>query len=421
MNCKRFLAAASAALLIVIVTLLLAPGASAQSKFKTLYKFSGADGANPLSRLTFDQAGNLYGTTDDGYGTVFELTPNQNGSWTESRLYSFDESDGWLPRADVIFDAAGNLYSTTIWGGANSSCNCGTVFELTPGANGTWTEAVLYNFDNDNRGASSFAGLTWDAAGNLYGMTAVSRISAGNGVVFKLTPNQDGSWTYSVLHSFKGGRDGSFPDYGNLIFDGAGNLYGTTEAGGRGSCNWQNPGCGTIFELTPNADGSWKEKILHRFSGGYDGAGAEGALTFDASGNLYGTTLSGGARGYGNVFELTPNADGSWKQKVLHQFTGGRDGANSYSGVIFDAAGNLYGTTSAGGNLSECGGNGCGVVFKLTPKPSGGWGETVLHVFHGNPGASPYAGLIFDGAGNLYGTTGGDGSKTFGSVYEITP
>ena len=128
----------------------------------------------------------------------------------------------------------------------------------------------------------------------------------------------------------------------------------------------------------------------------------------------------GGAHGYGNVFELTPNADGSWKEKVLHQFTGGRDGANSYSGVIFDAAGNLYGTTHAGGDLSDCGGKGCGVVFKLTPKPSGGWGETVLHAFHGTPGASPYAGLIFDAAGNLYGTTSGEG-RNFGSVFEITP
>jgi uncharacterized repeat protein (TIGR03803 family) len=325
-------------------------------------------------------------------------------------------SDGWLPRTDVIFDAAGNLYSTTDWGGANPYCNCGTVFELTPGANGTWTETVLHNFENDN-GNSPFAGLTWDAAGNLYGMTAVSRISAGNGLVFKLTPNQDGRWTMSMLHRFKGGRDGSFPDYGNLIFDGAGNLYGTTEAGGRGSCNWQNPGCGTIFELTPNADGSWKEKILHRFSGGYDGAGAEGALTFDASGNLYGTTLSGGARGYGNVFELTPNADGSWKERVLHQFTGGRDGANPYSGVIFDAAGNLYGATSAGGAHRHYGN-----VFKLTPNADGRWKENVLHQFTGGKdGGSPYGGLIFDGAGNLYGTARVGGKRGNGVVFEITP
>ena len=425
MNYKKFLAAASVALLIVIVTLALAPGAWAQSKFKTLYKFNGADGANPNAGLTFDQAGNLYSTTENGgsvRGTVFELTPNQDGSWTESRLYSFDWTDGVVPFADVIFDAARNLYSTTFWGGANSSCNCGTVFELTPAANGTWTETVLHNFENDDNGASPSAGLTWDAAGSLYGATKVSGISSGNGVVFKLTPNQDSSWSESVLHRFKGGRDGAAPDRGNLIFDTAGNLYGSTAGGGKGSCNLgQWTGCGTIFELTPNADGSWTEHILHRFSGVEDGAAPEGALIFDASGNLYGTTLSGGAHGYGNVFELTPNADGSWKEKVLHQFTGGRDGANSYSGVIFDAAGNLYGTTYAGGNLSECGGKGCGVVFKLTPKLSGGWGETVLHVFHGTPGASPYAGLIFDAAGNLYGTTSGDGSTTFGSVFEITP
>jgi uncharacterized repeat protein (TIGR03803 family) len=222
-----------------------------------------------------------------------------------------------------------------------------------------------------------------------------------------------------VLHSFKGGADGSYPDHGSMVFDTAGNLYGATAAGGKGSCYVWARGCGTIFELTPNSDGTWTEQVLHRFSGNNDGATPEPTLIFDKSGDLYGTTLLGGAHGVGNVFELMPNAGGSWKEEVLHQFKGGSDGP--WAGVIFDQAGNLYGTTLDGGNLSVCGGQGCGVVFKLAPNSNGGWSETALHRFADHPSAYPNAGLILDAAGNLYGTTYGDGGKTRGSVFEITP
>lgn len=417
MNNKRVLGAASAALTAAMAVVLMVPGAWAQSKFKTLYAFSGPDGYNPAAALVFDQAGNLYSSTQNGgaygYSTVFELTPNQDGSWTESALYSLDYTTGWVAVADVIFDAAGNLYSDTFWGG--DICNCGVVFEITPS---TGAVTVLHNFGAAGDGTSPTSGLTWGKAGNLYG--ADTRGAGGNGHIFELTPNQDGSWTETILHTFKGGgEDGTYTDRGNLIFDAAGNLYGATAAGGGGSCTeWGTgewSGCGMIFEFKPNSDGTWTEKALHRFSGP-DGEAPEDALIFDDSGNLYGTTIFGGAYGDGTVFELTPNTDGTWREKKLHQFTGGEDGANPYARVIFDAAGNLYGTTYAGGAY------GYGTVFELTPNGSGGWKETVLHQFTGGKdGANPYAGLIFDAAGNLYGTTWVGGSSGDGVVFEITP
>ena len=414
MNYKKYLAAASAALMIVIVvTLVLAPTALAAGKFKTLHRFTGhKDGGYPSGSLIFDQAGNLYSTTQiggSGSGTVFELTLNQDGSWTESVLYSFTGgNDGARPFAGLIFDHAGNLYSTT-YGGGNDGA--GTVFELSPNQDG-WTENVLHSF-NGTDGSGPTDGLVFDSGGSLYGMTTGGG-AYGGGTVFKMTPNQDGSWTENLLHSFTGGKDGRYPDHGSLVFDAAGNLYGATQGGG-------NNGAGTIFELSPNQDASWTEQVLHSFSGGKDGAAPESTLIFDKSGNLYGTALGGGAHGVGVAFELTPNTDGTWKEKVLHQFTGGRDGAFLYEGVIFDQAGNLYGTTVEGGNRSVCSGQGCGVVFKLAPNSNGGWNETVLHTFMDHPGAFSNAALIFDGSGNLYGTTQANSTPTFGSVFEITP
>jgi uncharacterized repeat protein (TIGR03803 family) len=160
--------------------------------------------------------------------------------------------------------------------------------------------------------------------------------------------------------------------------------------------------------------------VLHSFTGRSDDAGPSlAALTLDPAGNLYGTT-SGGEPGHGEVFRLAPIAKGNWKETVLHYFTG-KDGAVPFAGLIFDGAGNLYGTTSLGGNLSYCDGYGCGVVFKLAPNSNGGWHDTILHYFVDHPGAKPYAGLISDAVGNLYGTTIGDRDSTFGSVFEITP
>jgi uncharacterized repeat protein (TIGR03803 family) len=411
MNYKKFSGAASAALMIVvIISLVLAPAAWAASKYKTLHRFTGGkDGGDPSGDLIFDQAGNLYSTTQDGgsgSGTVFELTPNQDGSWTKSVLYSFNGSDGVRPLSGLTFDQTGNLYGMTYSGGPYAY---GTVFELSPNPDGSWTESVLHSFYGSD-GARPVGSVILDAEGSLYGMTTAGG-AYGGGTVFKLTPNTDGSWSENLLHSFMR-KDGRHPDHGNLVFDAVGNLYGATAGGG-------NNGVGTIFKLTPNPDGRWTEQVLHSFSGGRDGAVPESTLIFDKSGNLYGTTRDGGAHGAGVAFELALNTDGTWKEKVLHQFAGGKDGATLYEGLIFDQAGNLYGTTMTGGNLSVCGGRGCGVAFRLAPNSNGGWNETVLHTFMDHPGAFSNAALIFDTAGNLYGTTAG--YTAHGSVFEITP
>jgi uncharacterized repeat protein (TIGR03803 family) len=398
-----------------MMALLLAPSAWTQSNFKTLYRVTGGrDGALPWGSLIFDQAGNIYGTTAGGggaiYGTVFRLTRNANGTWANHVLHRFNLNDGAEPLAGLTLDAAGNLYGTTYYGGAYGD---GVVFQLTPHADGSWKQKVLHSFRGVD-GNQTSAGLILDAAGSLYGST-YSGGAYGAGAVFKMTRNANGRWKEMSLHSFTGGRDGANP-YARLIFDQAGNLYGTTAGG--------NNSAGDVFELEPKPDGSWKLSVLHAFKGGEDGSTPWTDLIFDPTGNLYGTTKYGGDYGYGTVFQLTPKADGSWNEKVLHSFAG-KDGRAPTAGVILDAAGSLYGTTNLGGDFSKClflgSGVGCGVVFKLAPTSNGEWQETVLHRFHEHPGDLPYAGLIPDAAGNLYGTTSGDLLTTFGSVFEIMP
>jgi uncharacterized repeat protein (TIGR03803 family) len=420
---RNFGALGAALLVVVMASLVGAPGMWAQSTYKVLYKFTGgADGSQAFAGLIFDQAGNLYGTTGaggaNGGGTVFKLAPNSHGTWTETVLYSFcaltNCSDGMFPRSSLIFDAAGNLYGTTF-------DRSGTVFKLTPNADGSWTESVLYSFCSLTKcsdGSNPGPALIFDQAGNLYGTTVMGG-ATGVGTVFKLTPNADGSWTESVLYSLctlKKCRDGENPAAA-LIFDKAGNLYGTTVSGGGA----HDQG-GAVFQLSPRPDGSWKETVLHSFSSVGGGNFPRATLIFDAAGDLYGTTFEGNASDpAGTVFQLRPSSGGSWKEKVLHQFGDGKYGGGPIANLIFDAAGNLYGTTSYGDDFSRCN-LGCGVVFRLKPNLSGsGWHETLLWAFANHPGARPWAGVIFDAAGNIYGTTSGDGDSTFGSVFEITP
>jgi uncharacterized repeat protein (TIGR03803 family) len=223
-----------------------------------------------------------------------------------------------------------------------------------------------------------------------------------------------GSWTETVLHNFTGHTTDGFGPVASLIFDGSGNIYGTTSVGGAHSY-------GTVFELAPIGDGSWTETILHSFEKiDGDGLAPEAGLIFDGSGNIYGTTVGGGAYGGpgtgGAVFELTPVAGGGWTETLLHSFGNGADGSGPFSSLIFDGSGNLYGTTIRGGAYGD------GTVFELTPVAGGSWTETVLHSFgHGKDGSGPASGLIFDGSGNLYGTTGGGGAFGSGTVFEITP
>jgi hypothetical protein len=428
-KCLTFLASA----LTIAATVLSLSGAARAITYKVIHQFQLPRA--PEGNLTIDAARNLYGTSYDGgedsaacvdlgCGTVWKLAPNANGTWGAlTVLHKFTGADGGNPAAGLVFDAVGNLYGTTYFGGPNQ-CNaggpdtCGVVFKLAPNPDGNWTETVLHSFTGGADGALPSAGLIFDAAGNLYGTAQIGGTPGcgglGCGVVFKLTPNPDGTWTESVLYSFKGVPDGSSP-FGRLIFDSHGNLYGTTSVGGDAGQDR-----GTAFKLVPNPDGTWTESVLHSFTGGADGGSPYAGVTLDADGNPYGTTYYGGDEatpGNGVVWKLAPNPDGTWTETVLHSFTGGPDGGYPRADLIFDAAGSLNGTTAAGGDLNACGG-GCGVVFKLTPT-NGSWSEVVLHAFLGY-GKLPESPVFLDPQGNLYGTTS-EGSNNFGLIFEITP
>jgi len=408
---NQFRTAASKVLAVAAVTLImalvLAPGAWAARRYKVLYRFTGGtDGSQPFAGLILDTSGNLYGTTPQGgafgNGVVFKLTKNSDGSWTESVLHAFaGGTDGATPYAEVTFDTSGNLYGTTQYGGASSA---GTVFQLAPNSDGTWTERVLYSFTGGSDGANPFSGVIFDGGGNLYGTTYYGGAS-GAGVVYKLTPNSDGTWIERVLHTFTGGLDGGNPDFGNLTFDTAGNLYGPTGYGG-------GSGSGVVYKLTPSGDGTWTETVLHTFTGGKDGMIPSGTLVFDPMGRLYG--VAQGVNGdYGNVFKLTLGANGKWSDQVLYVFQGDQDGAYPVGGVVLDTAGNLYGTTNAGFNTR----GGAGQLFKLV---RGVWTK-YAYLFGGPPqdGGNSTAPVVFDAAGNLYGTAyDGWGIGCCGVVFE---
>jgi uncharacterized repeat protein (TIGR03803 family) len=399
-------------------TMAVIPGGGSGSE-NALYNFAGgADPKFPYAGLVFDQAGNLYGTTQSGgansQGTVFEVMHNSDGTWTESVLYSFSGStDGGQPAGSLVLDAAGNLYGTTNFGGsANCNFGCGTVFKLTRGSGG-WSESVLYTFSGGSDGREPYARLLFDPAGNLYGTTLLggtlsSVCSSGCGTVFKLTPASSG-WTESVLYAFTGGSDGASP-YDALVSDSASNLYGTVYAGG-------SSGNGAIFKLTPGSSG-WTESVLHTFSGKYDGKYSYGDIMLDPAGNLYGTVFQGGGAAYGAVFELVPNSKGGWQERVLHSFANAPS-ANPVAGLVMDPAGNLFGTTLAGGKQTSCGST-CGTLFKLSPASGGTWTYKVIHVFgQGADGYHPSGDLILDPTGNLYGTTQAGGAQGSGLVFEI--
>ena len=435
MKGNRYWAAVSWALATVTIPLvvisMLTPGAWACGKYRVIHRFTGdkgGDGMYPRTGLLFDAAGNLYGTTPYGgtwLGTAFRLAPNADGSWTENTLHNFeDNGDGINPISNLISDTAGNLYGVTYRGvGSSTSCDhgCGTVFMLTPNADGSWSHSVLYNFPGGHL-KYPLAGMVFDASGNLYGTT---HGTPGNvlgkpyGAVFMLQPSTGGVWNLTVLHYFKG-TDGSNP-YARLALDPAGNLYGTTESGGAF-------GHGVVFKLAPSSDDSWKETVLHAFTGGDDGGGPESGVTIDSQGNLFGVTGHGGAYKAGVAYQLIPSSGGKWKERIIHAFTRGKDGGVPVSDLIFDTDGNLYGTTVGGGYLEgSCAPDGCGMVFKLAPDESGHFRETALHRFRGGTGGSAplYGSLIFGAAGHLYGTAsnGGIGKCALGCgvVFEITP
>jgi uncharacterized repeat protein (TIGR03803 family) len=312
-------------------------------------------------------------------------------------LYPFNSSgnlsDGGWPEAGVVRDSAGNLYGTTFFGGTGTGCDinfngCGTAFKVDSSGN----ETVLHSFSGAQDGWNPTSSLILDSAGNLYGTTALGG-AHGLGVVFEI----DSSGNETIVHSFDR-TDGANPNAG-LVQDASGDLYGTTQYGGEG-CDFK--GCGTVFKLSP----SGQITTLHSFIR-FDGDGPLGGITVDSSGNVYGTTWLGGLYGYGTVFKI----DASGHGEILHHFSGGTDGANPMGSVVLDSAGNLYGSTSAGGNFYV------GTLFMIDPAGN----ETVLYSFMGGlDGAYPYSSLILDASGNLYGTVAQGGSTGAGSVFEFS-
>ena len=391
--------------LFLLITLTAQP-VQAQT-FQVIHNFAGRpDGGDPIAGLTMDAAGNLYGTTLGGGslhggGSVFKLAHRGSG-WVLTPLHDFSGTDNDAhPWAGVTFGPNGRLYGTTM-------LDDGAVFNLQPPPNAPasvldpWTETVIHQFSgDDNDGYNPVYGkLVFDQAGNLYGTTE-SGGAFNVGTVYEMTPS-NGGWTESVIYSFRDeANDGQGPQSG-VIFDQSGNLYGTTY--------WSNPGWGTVYELTPSGSG-WTEEILYNFQGGNDGASPIGGLLLSPSGNLYGTTPTGGMNGGGTVFELQPS-NGAWVYTVLYSFAGS---GGPEASLTMDAGGSFYGTTYYDGAY------GWGSVFKLTPS-NGGWTYTSLHDFTGgNDGSRPISDVIFDGQGNLYGTASLDGANRQGVVWEITP
>ncbi len=409
--------AAGAALAMAILfapALVLTRSAQAQT-FKVIHNFAnGQDGAQPYAGLTMDAAGNLYGTTFGnlggryGNGSVFKLKHFGSG-WVVNPLYDYTGGDdGAWPWGRVAVAKDGTLYGTTWTGGA---AGVGIVFHLRPSptaptsALAPWNETISYFFTGGSDGGAPQGDLTFDQAGNIYGITNYGG-DAGNGVVYELTPS-GGGWKQTVLYSFQGTDDGANP-YGGVVFDEVGNLYSVVNYGGTSNG-------GAVYELSPSGLG-WTETTLYDFTGGNDGATPFGGLIIDASGNLYGTTAFGGMGGGGTVFELTPVNGGGWSFNTIYSFSGtGYPNYGPLDKLAMDAAGNLYGTTYQDGAYQA------GSVFMLTPA-GGGWTYTSLHDFTGgSDGANPISNLIFDTSGNLYGTASAGGASGYGVVFEITP
>lgn len=370
----------------------------AASKFRVLYAFPNDlhDGTGPNASLAFDAAGNLYSTTGGGgtrgAGTIFKLTHEPDGSWTQSVLYSITgEREGFSAGVGFAIDRAGNLYATTDRGGDGAN---GTLFQLTSQADETWIVNVLYAFGYVD-GGRGHGGIAFDPEGNLYG-TARGRWDYGS--VYRLTPSLGGSWNLEGVYGF-GLRDGAYPPGSSVLtFDAGGNVYGTT--------SWGGYGYGVVYRLSRNLDGTWKDTILHNFTA-ESGGGPGGRLAFDGTGNLYG--IAGGSI----LFKLTPDVADNWTYKVAYRFRGGSDGVFPDS-VLVDKSGSLYGTSYSGGRY------GAGCVFKLSPAGGDKWIPTILHSFTGgDDGMNPFW-FALDPEGTFFGTAAG-GSGGGGVVYMIRP
>jgi len=373
-------------------------------------------------------------------------------------LHNFTTGDdGGVPVlfAALAIDRQGDLYGADLVGGTQQNCpgsdgsGCRVVFEMTRASGGKWSEKVLYSFPSWKNAESP---LALDSQGDVYGCTEdygpMFELTPGTGQwtfnaiwqygcdypvglilddagdlygnfgndetggISELSPSPDG-WVYTDLYGWcqqQGCPDGVTP-LAPFSWDAKGNLYGTTYSGGDPHCN-----CGVAFQVTPNGDGTWTYHVMHRFSYHKDGGDPYGSLTVDASGNAYGTTTHAGPYSNGNVFKLTPTKDGGWKLTVVFGFPNYKeDGLAPGGNLVLDKAGNLYGTAAS----SNCNYT-CGLIFKLSPQKNGEWKYSVLHNFSGTDGDYPN-GLTADSQGNLYGTTSTGGKYGYGVVFEVTP
>jgi uncharacterized repeat protein (TIGR03803 family) len=405
--------------ILCLIALALSPTlAAAQAQYKVLYNFGAVpnDGGRPYGLIS-DSMGNLYGVTAFGgtgqYGTVFELSPQSDGAWTETVLYNFcslsDCLDGSEPEASLTFDPNGNLYGVTTSGGtgcAVSSNSCGTAFELSPPqvAGGAWTESVLYNFCSDFDDGSCLDGdqpmsqLAIDSAGNLFGTTYGGGTGdfGNGGIAFELSPGPNG-WTQTVLHDFCSEGNIYCPDgykpIGGVTFNG-GSLYGATVSGGK-------YGPGVVYGLTPNSSG-WTFTIIIDLGGANYGSIAP--VTFDSAGNLYGTTVN-------NAFQLNAKLRGTRSREFTDE-----TGSRSPGGVLVDPGRNaLFGTAIDGGA------NGAGTIWEVNPARQ----LIPIYSFCSQPnctdGYQIESGLTKDPSGNIYGTAGLGGAYGRGVVFQITP
>ena len=393
-----------------VATLFVRPAAA--STTSVIYSFAGdEDGEYTDTDLVMDGAGNIYGTSvqggDFGSGTVWRLSPSGN-TWVHTVLYSFTGgTDGGEPYKGVTLDADGNLYGTAVTGGSGS-CEGGCgVAYKLTNNGGTWTQSVIHAFTGGHDGSGPGAGLTIGDNGDVYGMAPTGG-ALGEGTIYRLHERKNGTWVLNVIHTFTGGADGIGGSAGRLVFRGR-HLYGAATAGGVN-------GQGTVYQLTPAKTGEWGFRTIYSFQGQPDGGFPYGGLIFDALGNLYGTTYYAGANGLGCVYQLTPRHGGEWKEAVLYSFKGGSDGEGSIGNLVFDGTGNLYGTTSEGGTAGD------GVIFRLAPLTRHKWRESVVHSFAGPPdGAFAYNGMVGDGAGHYYGATVHGGADDEGAIYAFTP
>lgn len=408
------------------LVLILAVASAQAQTYRVLHAFMATDGALPYATPTIDKAGNLYGTTYNyvmGYnwGTVWKVAFHDPG-WTFSELVPFPGGYASYAYGGVTVGPDGALYGAT-----EGSFGKGVVYRVAPppsfcrSVSCPWFYSGLYQYAGSGDGAHMYGDLVFDAAGNIYG-TSYAGGQYDGGTVFKLTPSA-GGWTKTVIHDFGNGNDGKLP-YSGLVFDKSGNLYGTTWGGGNSGC-YLSYGCGTVYQLTPSGD-SWTESVIYYFTGQADGSQPFAPPIIDDAGNLYGSAASQGPNNGGTVFELSPSA-GGWAFNLLYAFEYSyySPWPGPHGKLVMDPAGTLYGLTSSDGGQNS------GNIFKLTPS-SGGYTYSSLYTFCSQPncsdGGGPLGGLARDADGNLYGTTsgGGDtgpacGNEGCGVVFKFTP